>query len=45
MTSERAATNDPAVEAGYRAMSEALEKLDRPVTDLRRRPSLAELTG
>ena len=33
---------DPAVAEGYRAMSEALAKLDRPVQELRRRPSLAE---
>ncbi len=33
----------PAVAEGYRAMIEALDKLDRPVQALRRRPSLAEL--
>jgi NTE family protein len=33
---------EPAVDAGERAMTEALEKLSRPVTELRRRPSLAE---
>ena len=33
---------DVAVEAGYRAMSDCLEKLDRPVTQLRRRLSLRE---
>ena len=33
---------DPAVDAGYRAMSDALAKLDKPVTELRRRPTLAE---
>ena len=33
---------DPAVEAGYRATKEALAKLDKPVTELRRRPTLAE---
>ena len=32
----------PAVAEGYRAMIEALDKLDRPVQALRRRPSLAE---
>jgi NTE family protein len=31
---------EPAVETGYRAASEALEKLHRPVPELRRRPSL-----
>ena len=37
---------DPAVEAGYRAACDALGKLSRPVTDLRRRASRheAELT-
>ena len=34
---------DPAVAEGYRAMITALDKLDRPVQTLRRRPSLAEL--
>jgi NTE family protein len=34
---------EPAVAEGYRAMIAALDKLDRPVQDLRRRPSLAEL--
>ena len=29
----------PAVEAGYRAMNEALEGLDRPLSDLRRHPA------
>ncbi|CAN5284142.1 patatin-like phospholipase family protein [soil metagenome] len=33
---------DPAVEAGERAMTEALAKLHSPVTELRRRQSLAE---
>ncbi len=33
---------DPAVDAGERAMVEALDKLDKPVTDLRRRQSLSE---
>jgi NTE family protein len=33
---------DPAVVAGHEAMSEALAKLTRPVTDLRRRPSLED---
>jgi NTE family protein len=33
---------DPAVKAGYAAMIEALDKLDQPVADLRRRPSLEE---
>jgi NTE family protein len=32
----------PAVAEGYRAMIEALDKLDRPVQALRRRPSLVE---
>jgi NTE family protein len=32
----------PAVAEGYRAMNQALAKLDRPVQQLRRRPSLAE---
>ena len=32
----------PAVEAGHRAAVEALASLERPVTELRRRPSLAE---
>lgn len=32
----------PAVAEGYRAMTEALDKLDRPVQALRRRPSLQE---
>jgi NTE family protein len=32
----------PAVAEGYRAMIAALDKLDRPVQNLRRRPSLAE---
>jgi NTE family protein len=35
---------DPAVSAGDRAMSDALARLTRPVTELRRRPSLTELT-
>ncbi|HEY0437000.1 MAG TPA: patatin-like phospholipase family protein [Phenylobacterium sp.] len=34
---------DPAVAEGYRAMNEAMAKLDRPVQALRRRKSLAEL--
>ena len=33
---------DPAVSAGHQAMVQALAKLDRPVTDLRRRPSLED---
>jgi len=33
---------EPAVAEGYRAMIEALDKLDRPVQDLRRRPSLED---
>jgi NTE family protein len=33
---------DPAVAEGYRAMIEALDKLERPVQDLRRRASLRE---
>lgn len=33
---------EPAVEEGYRAMIEALDKLDRPVEDLRRRASLQD---
>jgi NTE family protein len=33
---------EPAVAEGYRATIEALDKLDRPVQALRRRPSLAE---
>jgi NTE family protein len=33
---------EPAVAEGYRATLEALDKLDRPVQALRRRPSLAE---
>lgn len=36
------AAYDVAVEAGYRATLEALDKLTRPVSELRRRPSLAE---
>lgn len=36
---------DPAVAEGYRAMKEALEKLDRPVQTLRRRRSLAEIAA
>ncbi|HEY3695089.1 patatin-like phospholipase family protein [Phenylobacterium sp.] len=32
----------PAVKAGYEAMIAALDKLDRPVVDLRRRPALAD---
>jgi NTE family protein len=34
---------DPAVAEGYRAMCEVLEKLDRPVQEMRRRRSIAEL--
>ena len=34
---------DPAVAEGYRAMREALEKLDQPVQTLRRRRGIAEL--
>jgi NTE family protein len=33
---------DPAVAEGYRAMSEALDKLERPLEDLRRRVSLQD---
>jgi NTE family protein len=33
---------EPAVAEGYRAMIEALDKLDRPVQELRRRPTLQE---
>ena len=33
---------EPAVDAGERAMNEALEKLDQPLSEMRRRPSLAE---
>jgi NTE family protein len=33
---------DPAVAEGYRAMAAALARLDRPVQELRRRPSLLE---
>ena len=33
---------EPSVDAGERAMTEALAKLDVPVTALRRRPSLAD---
>ena len=33
---------EPAVEAGYRAAIECLTKLDKPLTELRRRPTLAE---
>lgn len=33
---------EPAVEAGYRATIEALDKLDRPVTELRRRQTVRE---
>lgn len=36
---------DPAVVAGYKAMTAAMDKLDGPVTDLRRRPALEEHTG
>lgn len=36
------AAYEPAVAEGYRAMNEALDKLDRPVQELRRRPSLEE---
>ncbi|WP_374471890.1 patatin-like phospholipase family protein [Phenylobacterium sp.] len=36
------AAYEPAVAAGYRAMCEALDKLERPVQALRRRPSLDE---
>ncbi len=35
---------EPAVAAGDKAMTEALRRLSRPVQELRRRPSLAELT-
>ena len=33
---------EPAVEAGYRSTIEALAKLDKPILELRRRPTLAE---
>jgi NTE family protein len=33
---------EPAVEAGYSATIAALDKLTKPVTELRRRPSLAQ---
>jgi NTE family protein len=33
---------DPAVDAGHKAMADALAKLEKPVTELRRRPTLAE---
>jgi len=33
---------EPAVKAGYIAASQALDALNRPVDELRRRPSLAE---
>ncbi len=36
------AAYDPAVAAGHRAMVEALDKLSKPVADLRRRPSRHE---
>jgi len=36
---------DPAVAEGYRAMIAALDRLDRPVQALRRRPSLEELAA
>jgi NTE family protein len=36
---------DPAVEAGRVGMEEALAKLKRPVVELRRRPSLANLAA
>lgn len=39
------AAYEPAVAEGYRAMNEALDKLDRPVQELRRRPSLEERTA
>lgn len=35
---------EPAVAGGYKAMIEALDKLSVPVTDLRRRPSLHEVS-
>ena len=35
---------EPAVTAGYRAMTEVLEKLSKPVIDMRRRPSQHEPT-
>ena len=34
---------EPAVQAGYHATKAVLEALDRPLTDLRRRPHLADL--
>jgi NTE family protein len=34
---------EPAVEAGYRAANEVLDKLTHPVIDLRRRVALADL--
>lgn len=36
------AAYDPAVAAGYKAMIEALDRLGKPVTDIRRRPSRHE---
>ena len=36
---------DPAVSAGYGAMTAALDRIDQPITDLRRRPSLDEQSG
>jgi NTE family protein len=33
---------EPAVDAGERAMNEALEKLEQPLSEMRRRPSLAD---
>jgi NTE family protein len=33
---------DPAVDAGYRAMLEAIDKLGKPVSEIRRRPTRAE---
>ena len=36
---------EPAVAAGYKAMIEALDRLEVPVTDLRRRSSLHELAN
>ena len=36
---------DPAVAAGYSAMITALDRLQTPVTELRRRPALSEATG
>ncbi|MDP1987996.1 patatin-like phospholipase family protein [Phenylobacterium sp.] len=36
---------DPAVAAGYAAMIAALDRLETPVTELRRRPAISEASG